>query len=1083
MICTASTPRLASQWLLFSMKFMICARLFDMVMTGLILASLVSTGFASLTKSMHGRAAGLPVANSKSHGVELEPKPRAIRAQSSLNGEDHLLYAAIYSIKDGQTSTLVLNNTTHHDEIARVTLFNKEGRSHLIPEMTLPANSNKRIDLSQRITDDELDGFEEGSVEIFFHGASMGIGGQLAVYDYRHSLSFDVPFTEMMNFNSSQVESLWWGLDHKAQAEVYIANTESVQTVVTPSLYVGGHIYQLDAIGLEAHHQEIINIGKELKKLKMESAASAGAIVLQYSNGPGAIAVAGSIMNKDNGFSSTMRFSDSTMYRTDTLHGAYLPIGKPTSESGLSQGLIFTPHITIGNVADQSVRVRVTVRYRVGNNGDSVELAPVDLKEHEVRELDVSPILSAVGDRVLSDSGIEIKQNGPLGAVIGSVASVDQTGNQVFDVPLRDPKLLHMTAGGNHPWTIAGDNLAVLHLKNIDPDANDKPRQALVTIYFDGGKYRLPIQLIMPGQTLNVDIKKLRDKQVKDDLGNVIPRSVNTGQVEWFSLGGSGQFVGRIVQYDPEAKIASSFSCGTVCSCDPGLNQGASSITVLPNSGHPGDTFSIIVTEAFDICQGEAPSDVQTEFREVTDLPGTVITFADPSIASATGVYGNKAGTTQVSAFWDSTTNPACLQGDISGQCDDLSCPNNYAQGSAITNVTNKAIASVVLTPKEVSFTNDITIFKDTVGSTPQIVDPVWKDTNTAAQNDPVAYVRNTNMQATVKFAVSPVPTQAINGITIEGAVSGLGKFVKTGVSIAAGQSVLTVTDITIDTALPNTTKFYDPMTISWRHMTDGSSCPRCTNDGNTANKVYVTLATPLQTVYLTSLSFAVSQDGATDQATAFQKSWAQFTGPANIKTWDNRTLFYYRDGVNFSDCALDEVDLLTSTNGSGQCGSFAYLLKGVLAVNGINSTFVTAYANDGLDFLVKDWTYATPSFSPTDIFPWKLVLNPSAPGLDMVPKQPGNVYGDLTSLSTLKGQNTAPPSEKIFFKHFIIKVSLTGVTPSYYDPSYGGTYTDQDDFENKAVDGYVAPHVPGDASNAFRIKKSVGLHNIRFSE
>jgi hypothetical protein len=156
----------------------------------------------------------------------------------------------------------------------------------------------------------------------------------------------------------------------------------------------------------------------------------------------------------------------------------------------------------------------------------------------------------------------------------------------------------------------------------------------------------------------------------------------------------------------------------------------------------------------------------------------------------------------------------------------------------------------------------------------------------------------------------------------------------------------------------------------------------------------------------------------------------------------------------------------------------------GSLGVNGISSEFVQIHANDMTGFIVKDFTFGTASFPTAAEFKWKMLFNPAAiaAGDLMVPKQPGNLYGDLTSLSTLAGQNTSPPSEKVFGAHFIVKVSLSGVSPSYYDPSYGVTYNGADDFENKAVDGYLI-HVPGDASNAFRVRKSAGLKNINFDK
>lgn len=172
-----------------------------------------------------------------------------------------------------------------------------------------------------------------------------------------------------------------------------------------------------------------------------------------------------------------------------------------------------------------------------------------------------------------------------------------------------------------------------------------------------------------------------------------------------------------------------------------------------------------------------------------------------------------------------------------------------------------------------------------------------------------------------------------------------------------------------------------------------------------------------LQKVFLTSLHLAVSNDGATDNASAFQKTWEQFAGPANVRTWKDRDLFYYLGGVPFESCALDEESLLTQENGSGQCGSWAYLLIGALGVNGIPASFVQIRRADDPTalFAVKHFSFSSPSFPEEPAYRWKMRFNPSAvaAGDIMVPKQPDDVYGDLTSLTTLHGQNTAPPSEK----------------------------------------------------------------------
>src|SRR5262249_15060652 len=156
--------------------------------------------------------------------------------------------------------------------------------------------------------------------------------------------------------------------------------------------------------------------------------------------------------------------------------------------------------------------------------------------------------------------------------------------------------------------------------------------------------------------------------------------------------------------------------------------------------------------------------------------------------------------------------------------------------------------------------------------------------------------------------------------------------------------------------------------------------------------------------------------DGAATFADAFNKSWAKFAGPANVQTWDGRLLYYYRDGIGFNGCALDEGPLLTKPSGSGQCGSFAFLLMGVLGLNGIESQFVSITpTGDGPQMLIKEWQFPRQSFPGAAAYKWKMEFNPIAiaAGDIMVPKQPGDIYGDAVNQPALPGQNTVPPSEK----------------------------------------------------------------------
>lgn len=587
------------------------------------------------------------------------------------------------------------------------------------------------------------------------------------------------------------------------------------------------------------------------------------------------------------------------------------------------------------------------------------------------------------------------------------------------------------------------------------PGFGQQPR-FIVTIQPAGAVFNPPAAITLP----NVD--GLKPRQVTEmysfdhDIGSFV--AIGTGIVS-----------------DDGLEIRSSPGVGVLkagwhCGGDPSSSGGAASLSVTLTAAQAEVTAGNTVDMT---ANGSPPQDGIYINWEVIDDPADP--DDDPSVASFTSTPGCNDQPTCVAPLKGTKIGIASVR--VTFQC--------TTTGATVTSDIVKVKFKVGLKVKEISFFDDLDIYKDKVGSAPKIPELVWKDTNAADENEPVAYVKASTMKVTVKFEVSPVPTSPVTGVTIEGEIPGLGKFKKTGVTIPAAAE-MTESDITADTPLPTTTKFYNTMNVTWRHVPDGKACPGplCSDDGASAHKVYVTLATPSQPkLFLTTLHLAVSKDGASDPKTAADNSWSLFAGPANITAWDGtRKLYYYRAGVGFVGCALTEEQLLTAANGSGQCGSFAHLLMAVFATNGIASEWVNIETVDGLQFLVKRWTRGVPSYPGAPDYKWSMQFNLGDP---MVPPQPGGVFGDLTNTPDLKGQNSAPPSEKLFARHFIVKMTLNPAY-SYYDPSYGATYLGADRtaaanyFETNAVEGYVRRFI-GDAPGVWRLRDALGQHNIIF--
>ncbi len=383
-------------------------------------------------------------------------------------------------------------------------------------------------------------------------------------------------------------------------------------------------------------------------------------------------------------------------------------------------------------------------------------------------------------------------------------------------------------------------------------------------------------------------------------------------------------------------------------------------------------------------------------------------------------------------------------------------------------------------------YTNSQALWMDRAGDSAPVAMPntVW----TQSASFPSVFKSADKINATATFGITPL-TVALSGARIEGSVDSLGLLVASGVNIPAGATSITV-NLTGNTAFPSsTTAHYSPLGVTWNFSPAGQACSSgrsvCEGAGSTSSEIYVTLAAPSglseSVMPLTAVVLAIGNGGATTQTTAFQSTWQQFAGPANVYGWDGRPLYYYEPGVGFKGCATSSVGLLTSATGSGQCGSWANLLMDALAVNGIMSSFTQIQPTDQSWMLVNSWTFGTGSSLYPAPYHWNLALpieSGGSPG--MVPVAPGSVFGDLTSLSTLPGQNTAPPSEKVFTKHFIVQVP-SSLGAGYYDPSYGVTYLNNCDFESKAVAAYALPESTTASTVNFEVRQASGC-NITFT-
>jgi hypothetical protein len=551
------------------------------------------------------------------------------------------------------TSILTLNNNMTEAATASVTLYNLKGQALVLAPIQLAPQLAEGFDLSQLTKNPD---FRAGNVQITFNGMSMGIASQVSVISKSRRLAFESTEDEAMDFSSSRLHGILWLPDMDTQTHIALTNTTNTPLAVT----AGANSHDdTKTVLLNPHGTEVLE-GEEFLEHGRDASSSATLLTLDHNGSPGALMVTGFAINRETGFSCNLPFVDPSTAVSTHLAGAHVRMGLPSPEEGFPSATRFSAPLVLANVGNQHSSLTISVDYTVSSVPHRLQVGMVSLNPGQTGRLDLAQALGARGiSGPLDDAGVDVDYTGSPGAVIGRLASFDQTGDFSFDVPIKDPLVGMGRVGGSYPWRLDDGFSTVVHLKNTI----NKPVHALVQVRYEGGIYNLERIPLAPFQTIALDIRALRDAQKRDIRQSVMPKDAMSGQVAWFEED-VGSVIGRAEVANIAGAIASSFSCGQGCQCPPSY----SSCYLNPSSmtGAVGDTMLVQALEMRTDCNGVGYG----PYNRTTDS-----SWNSSNTAIATAAYGGSiscvgVGSTSVYAQFSTaiyglncyvnTINPAC---------------------------------------------------------------------------------------------------------------------------------------------------------------------------------------------------------------------------------------------------------------------------------------------------------------------------------------------------------------------------------------------------------------------------------------
>jgi hypothetical protein len=346
--------------------------------------------------------------------------------------------------------------------------------------------------------------------------------------------SVDSPFGMTTDFRSSVLEAVFPSDVGPGRLIVTVVNTSDREA----QLAIEG-INGVKGITVAARS------GRVIDRPLSQSQSLTGSVRLISDGSRGAIRANAVVVSKDSR-PLLIRFFDPGAAVGEDLYAAGVTVAQRTLQVALSN--------TSDAVVDASPQLLDPA------TGAILEMLPtVTLKPHSnaILRPDVSQLPAGTGVVM-----VKIDGNGAPGSLVGALHTTRIDTGLTSEVPLRDVGGVRASTGG-YPWRLDGDYQTRIHISNVGQIA----ARFSARLQFGQTTYVMRTDVVPVGATVTYNIRELRDRQVPDAYGNVIPLGQVSGQFYWsaYRQQPGVHFSGRAEMVSEQDKTSSSFSCMMCC--------------------------------------------------------------------------------------------------------------------------------------------------------------------------------------------------------------------------------------------------------------------------------------------------------------------------------------------------------------------------------------------------------------------------------------------------------------------------------------------------------------------------------------
>lgn len=532
-----------------------------------------------------------------------------------------IIYTPLIESKESSYAEINLNCRSSHPIDVVPTFYTAEGMPVIGETIHLLPAEMRFVDIQSLIPTEHQRKHGWGGMSLSYTGNTMEVWAQMTFHGITKKGSVNSLFA-VVDARRSNVREAVWRTPKNATATLALGNYSDEPAAATLTFSNG----DVEQINLAPYATEIL---QRKSNGQNETNTGAESVTINSSGQTGRLITTGFVSLANGDFGSSIRFADPENVAQPNLYSTNFRL-KDTAA-----------HIVLKNTTTSPITARPRFLPMAGEGSGVVELPVVTIQPNAIKEVNLTTLMNAARTRTDLDSvSVQIINGGAAGSLIGAANFTNNITGIDYDIPLRDSGTAQNSAGG-YPIRLDNDYTTNLSITNV----GDKAGQFTLQVNFDGGLYAMYPRELAPGETATFDFRKIRDQQIPDSSGKVLPLNLTVAQIRWSMIGrAQTRMIGRSEIISKSGKVSSSYSCGVCCR----NSYQSSRLTPDQVFAFLGDVTQFTAKETDTDCYGG-------QFYEYT-VVYPIWSSSDTSVAD---FYNNGAttaldvGDVQISATWD----------------------------------------------------------------------------------------------------------------------------------------------------------------------------------------------------------------------------------------------------------------------------------------------------------------------------------------------------------------------------------------------------------------------------------------------